>query len=141
VNLRRIALGLVVAGATVGLTRPAEAQATPSDTDLANSLAAELEKAGVDLNSGDLKEMLRGITNGGQAGEQLAQHISRALMQATSDLEAVAAGQEPGPALDQGEIDQLLKSLSSPSGSADELSRFLEEKLRELEKAQEQLAP
>ncbi len=133
---RRIVLGLAAAGLTVCLSQPALGQAEWSDTTLANSLASELAKAGVDLDVGDLSEMVRGIANGGQAGQALAEYISRALAQATNDLEAVAAGQDPGPALDQGEIDELLKNLPSSGDSAGELSRFLKEKLQELEKPQ-----
>lgn len=137
---RRISLGLAVAGLTLGLSRPVMGQTDQSDTDLANSLAAELEKAGVDLSKGDLTAMLQGITNGGEQSEALARSISRALMQATSDLDAVAAGQEPGPGLDQSEIDRLLASLPSTGDSAGTLARFLKDKLQELEKAQQELA-
>lgn len=138
---QRIVVGLMLAGLTFCVSHPAVGQSQPSDSDLAASLAAELEKAGVDLSSGELKEMLQGITNGGEAGEELAQSISRALMQATGDLDAVAAGQDPGPGLDQSEIDRLLASLPSTGDSEGALSRFLKERLEELEKAQQELAP
>jgi hypothetical protein len=140
VTFRSTLLSLMIAGLTLGLTHPAAAQTDHSDTDLANSLAAELSKAGVDLSGTDLKQMLQGITSGGQAGQALAEQISRALMQATSDLGAAGAGQDPGPGLEQSEIDQLLKSLPSTGDSAGALSRFLKEKLEELEQAQQVLA-
>jgi hypothetical protein len=140
VTFRSTVFSLMIAGLTLCLIHPAAAQTGHSDTDLANSLAAELAKAGVDLSGTDLKQMLQGITNGGQAGQELAAQISRALMQATSDLDAATAGQEPGSGLDQSEIDQLLKSLPSTGDSAGALSRFLKEKLQELEQAQQILA-
>ncbi|HEY8258265.1 MAG TPA: hypothetical protein VIG08_11485 [Gemmatimonadales bacterium] len=124
-------IGLTAALLAVGVCRPAFGQAS-SDSALANSLAAELAKAGVDMDAGDLKEMMQGITNGGQSSEALAEFITRSLAQATADLEAVAAGKDPEPGLDQTEIDDLLKSLPTSGDSASQLSRLLKEKLQEL---------
>jgi hypothetical protein len=124
-RIRKRIVGLMLAGLTLCLSHPAAGQAQPSDTDLAKSLAAELERAGVDLGGSDLTAMLQGITNGGQPGQELAEQISRALMQATSDVDAVAAGQDPGPGLDQNEIDAIIKRLPSSSDSAGELARFM----------------
>ena len=135
------AIGLTAALLAVCICRPAFGQTakeppTSEDSALANSLAAELAKAGVAMDAGDLKEMIQGITKGGQSSEALAEYITRSLAQATADLEAVAAGQDPEAGLDQTEIDGLLKELPSSGDSTLQLTRFLKEKLQELKDAQ-----